>query len=106
MTLRRSVLTVIRHLFKLQVLCVSQFTLYGTLTKKNQPDYKKAMKSEPAREMYNEFLEMLKAAYEEDKIKDGQFGAMMDVSLVNDGPVTLVIESDPKAPEEEEQEAS
>jgi len=89
-----------------EVLCVSQFTLYGTLTKKNQPDYKKAMKSKPAREMYHEFLEMLKAAYEEDKIKDGQFGAMMDVSLVNDGPVTLVIESEPKAPEEEEQEAS
>jgi len=85
----------------MEVLCVSQFTLYGTLSKKNQPDYKKAMKAEPARAMYSEFLEMLKAAYQEDKIKDGEFGAMMDVSLVNDGPVTLVFESEPKAPEEE-----
>lgn len=81
----------------LEVLCVSQFTLYGTLTKKNQPDYKRAMKSIPAQELYSEFLEKLKANYEEDKIKDGVFGAMMDVSLVNDGPVTIVIESEPKA---------
>ena len=76
---------------------MSQFTLYGTLTKKNQPDYKRAMKSIPAQELYSEFLEKLKANYEEDKIKDGVFGAMMDVSLVNDGPVTIVIESEPKA---------
>ncbi|KAL3938186.1 MAG: hypothetical protein SGBAC_006852 [Bacillariaceae sp.] len=87
----------------LEVLCVSQFTLYGTLSKKNQPDYKKAMKSEPARAMYSEFLDMLKAAYQEEKIKDGEFGAMMEVALVNDGPVTLVIESEPKAPAPEEE---
>ena len=82
----------------LEVLCVSQFTLYGTLSKKHQPDYKLAMKSIPAQEMYSDFLEMLKSNYETDKIKDGVFGAMMDVALVNDGPVTIVIESDPKAP--------
>jgi D-tyrosyl-tRNA(Tyr) deacylase len=80
----------------LEVLCVSQFTLYGTLTKKQQPDYKLAMKSIPAQEMYNTFLQMLKSSYEDDKVKDGVFGAMMDVALVNDGPVTIVIESDPK----------
>jgi D-tyrosyl-tRNA(Tyr) deacylase len=80
----------------LEVLCVSQFTLYGTLTKKNQPDYKRAMKAIPAQEMYNEFLELLKSNYEPEKIFDGQFGAMMDVALVNDGPVTIVIESTPK----------
>ncbi|KAG7355882.1 D-tyrosyl-tRNAtyr deacylase [Nitzschia inconspicua] len=77
----------------LEVLCVSQFTLYGKLTKKNQPDYKHAMKAVPAQEMYNAFLEMLKSNYEPEKIKDGIFGAMMDVALVNDGPVTIVIES-------------
>ena len=76
-----------------EVLCVSQFTLYGTLTKKNQPDYKLAMKSIQAQQMYNEFLDLLKTSYEVDKIKDGQFGAMMDVALINDGPVTIVIES-------------
>ena len=79
----------------LEVLCVSQFTLYGTLSKKHQPDYKLSMKSIPAQEMYAEFLEMLKSNYEPDKIKDGVFGAKMDVALVNDGPVTIVIESDP-----------
>jgi D-tyrosyl-tRNA(Tyr) deacylase len=53
------------------------------------------MKSAPAQELYNNFLELLKADYEADKIKDGVFGAMMDVALVNDGPVTIVIESVP-----------
>ena len=78
-----------------EVLCVSQFTLYGTLSKKNQPDYKLAMKSVPAQELYNKFLALLKENYEEDKIFDGRFGAMMDVELINDGPVTLVIDSEP-----------
>jgi D-tyrosyl-tRNA(Tyr) deacylase len=79
----------------LEVLCVSQFTLYGKLSKKNQPDYKLAMKSVPARALYNQFLNMLKESYEEDKIFDGKFGEMMDVELVNDGPVTIVIDSEP-----------
>ena len=81
----------------MEVLCVSQFTLYGTLSKKSQPDYKLAMKTIPAQEMYNEFLEMLRSSYEPEKIFDGKFGEMMDVALVNDGPVTIVIESGPIA---------
>ena len=80
-----------------EVLCVSQFTLYGTLTKKNQPDYKYAMKSDPAQDLYNKFLDMLKESYSDSKIKDGAFGKMMDVELINDGPVTLVVESGPLA---------
>jgi len=88
------------------ILCVSQFTLYGTLgSKKQQPDYKLAMKSEQAEQMYGRFLEMLKAQYQPDKIHDGVFGAMMDVALVNDGPVTIMIESEPSSPEEKEEEA-
>jgi D-tyrosyl-tRNA(Tyr) deacylase len=79
----------------LEVLLVSQFTLYGTLSKKHQPDYKRSMKAEPARQLYDNFLKMVQEAYEADKIKDGVFGAMMDVELVNDGPVTLILESDP-----------
>lgn len=51
------------------------------------------MKSIEAEEMYNSFLEMLRTGYKTDKIKDGKFGAMMDVELINDGPVTLVIDS-------------
>lgn len=76
-----------------EILCVSQFTLYGTLSKKNQPDYKLAMKADQAQMMYNQFLDMLKEGYDDTKIFDGAFGEMMDVGLVNDGPVTLVIDS-------------
>lgn len=74
-------------------LCVSQFTLYGTLSKKHQPDYKRAMKAVTAETMYCSFLEMLQTDYLPEKIHNGVFGAMMDVALVNDGPVTLVIDS-------------
>ena len=85
---------------KLSILLVSQFTLYGTLSKKNQPDYKLAMKAIPAEILYNKFLSMVRENYcdsgdVEDKIQDGEFGAMMDVELINDGPVTLVIEDEP-----------
>ena len=86
----------------LDLLCVSQFTLYGKLSKKNQPDYKMAMKAESAQTMYASFLQMLRDSYEEDKIHDGIFGAMMDVELVNDGPVTIMIESDPSPPESDD----
>ena len=80
-----------RHSVKqrnLEVLLVSQFTLYGTLSKKNQPDYKRAMKSQRAQRMYGEFVDMVRQSYSDhpDRVKDGVFGAMMDVSLVNDGP--------------------
>lgn len=75
------------------LLLVSQFTLYGTLTKKNQPDYKRAMKSEPAKILYDQFLQLLRKNYVDDKIHDGAFGQMMEVKLVNDGPVTILIES-------------
>lgn len=63
----------------LEILCVSQFTLYGKLTKKHQPDYKHSMKAVPAKEMYETFLDTLKTNYNPEKIKDGVFGAMMDV---------------------------
>lgn len=76
-----------------EILCVSQFTLYGTLSKKNQPDYKLAMKADQAQDMYSNFLELLRNGYEVNKIFDGKFGAMMDVGLVNDGPVTIMIDS-------------
>jgi D-aminoacyl-tRNA deacylase len=76
------------------LLLVSQFTLYGTLSKKNQPDYKLAMKASPAKDLYTEFINMVRDQYEADKVHDGVFGAMMDVSLVNDGPVTIIIESE------------
>lgn len=71
---------------------VSQFTLYGQ-TKKNKPDFHLAMKTELSREFYATFLRELAVAYQEDKIKDGVFGAKMEVNITNDGPVTLELDS-------------
>lgn len=74
-----------------EFLCVSQFTLYGTIKKGTKPDFHKAAKGETAILLYNEFLKNLREGMGDDsKVKDGEFGAMMDVSLVNDGPVTIV----------------
>eukprot|EP00546_Thalassionema_frauenfeldii_P008943 CAMPEP_0178913118 /NCGR_PEP_ID=MMETSP0786-20121207/10657_1 /TAXON_ID=186022 /ORGANISM="Thalassionema frauenfeldii, Strain CCMP 1798" /LENGTH=134 /DNA_ID=CAMNT_0020585809 /DNA_START=191 /DNA_END=595 /DNA_ORIENTATION=- len=88
-----------------EILCVSQFTLYGTLSnKKWQPDYKLAMKALPAKDLYQKFLEQLGHSYDKEKILDGVFGAMMDVELVNDGPVTIIIESDPQPRSERNEE--
>lgn len=83
------------------VLLVSQFTLYGRLTKKNQPDYQDSMKAIPAQALYEQFVQLVQASHTTGVVKDGIFGAMMDVALVNDGPVTIIIDS-PIAQQEEE----
>ncbi|GBP59424.1 D-aminoacyl-tRNA deacylase 1 [Eumeta japonica] len=75
-----------------EVLCISQFTLYNTL-KGNKPDFHNAMPGEAAKQFYEEFLELLKKSYKAEKIKDGVFAAYMQVSIQNDGPVTIEIES-------------
>jgi D-aminoacyl-tRNA deacylase len=77
-----------------QILCVSQFTLCGRIRNGNKPDFSKAMKPGEAKQVYNAFLDRLKLGLGEDKVYDGVFGAMMSVSLVNDGPVTFTISSD------------
>ncbi|XP_065052061.1 D-aminoacyl-tRNA deacylase-like [Rhopilema esculentum] len=76
----------------LEVLCVSQFTLYSVL-KGNKPDFHKAMEAERSKLLYEEILGKLRKDYAEDKIKDGRFAAYMQVSIQNDGPVTINIES-------------
>lgn len=68
-----------------QVLCVSQFTLYGEARKGNRPSYTAAAPAEQAEPLYERFCERLGAAR-------GVFGACMGVALVNDGPVTLLVE--------------
>src|ERR1700735_4270129 len=68
------------------VLCVSQFTLYGDARRGNRPSYVDAARPELAEPLYERFCERLGAAR-------GVFGAMMEVELVNDGPVTLLLES-------------
>jgi D-tyrosyl-tRNA(Tyr) deacylase len=67
------------------VLCVSQFTLYGDARKGNRPSYVAAAPPDRAEPLYERFCERLGA-------KRGVFGALMAVELVNDGPVTLLLE--------------
>ena len=67
------------------VLCISQFTLYGDARKGNRPSYVDAARPEHAEPLYDRVCERLGAAR-------GRFGAMMQVALVNDGPVTLLLE--------------
>jgi D-tyrosyl-tRNA(Tyr) deacylase len=69
-----------------EVLCVSQFTLYGDTRRGNRPSYVAAAPGELAEPLYERFCERLGA-------RRGVFGAMMAVELVNDGPVTLLLES-------------
>lgn len=69
-----------------EVLCVSQFTLYGDARRGNRPSYVAAAPPEHAEPLYERFCERLGA-------QKGVFGAMMAVELVNDGPVTLMVES-------------
>ena len=69
-----------------EVLCVSQFTLYGDARKGNRPSYMDAAPGAEAEPLYDRFCEHLAAA-------KGVFGACMGVALVNDGPVTLLLES-------------
>ncbi|CAG8759984.1 13216_t:CDS:2, partial [Racocetra persica] len=59
----------------------------------NKPDFHRSMKTEFSKEMYANFINRIKQEYFEDRIKDGVFGAMMNVSLVNEGPVTLELDS-------------
>jgi D-aminoacyl-tRNA deacylase len=70
-----------------EVLCVSQFTLYGDTRKGNRPAYVAAARPEVAEPLYERFCERLAA-------RRGVFGARMDVELVNDGPVTVLLELD------------
>jgi D-tyrosyl-tRNA(Tyr) deacylase len=76
-----------------EILCVSQFTLMANTTKGNKPDFHRAMTTGASREMYATFLDKLRQEYKQEKIQDGRFGAMMDVSLTNEGPVTFTLDS-------------
>nr|DAD21122.1 TPA_asm: hypothetical protein HUJ06_022585 [Nelumbo nucifera] len=74
------------------VLLVSQFTLYGIL-KGNKPDFHVAMPPERAKPFYASLVERFRKAYNPESVKDGVFGAMMKVNLINDGPVTMQLDS-------------
>jgi len=76
-----------------EVLIISQFTLYGDAQKGNRPSFMNAAKPEIAITLYEKFVERMKVNMGNDKIKTGIFGAMMEVKIINDGPVTILIES-------------
>lgn len=74
-----------------EVMVISNFTLYGDCRKGRRPSYDKASTPEKAEKLYRQVIERLKE--QKIKVKTGEFGAMMKVSLINDGPVTLILES-------------
>lgn len=73
------------------ILSVSQFTLYGDCRKGRRPNFMRAARPEQALKLYEHFNELLRAKGL--TVETGQFGAMMDVQLVNDGPVTIIVET-------------
>ncbi len=74
------------------ILLISQFTLHASTKKGNRPSYIKASKPEFAIPMYNKFITQLENEMGK-KIETGEFGAMMNISLVNNGPVTIIIDT-------------
>ena len=75
-----------------EILLISQFTLHAKTKKGNRPSYTKAAKPEIAVPLYNKFISTMNEILNSE-IQTGEFGANMKVSLVNDGPVTIIIDT-------------
>jgi D-aminoacyl-tRNA deacylase len=73
------------------ILVVSQFTLYGDCSKGTRPSFTDAAKPDLAKPLYEYFIQLLRQ--KDINTKTGEFGAHMEVSLINDGPITLILES-------------
>ncbi|EPX73962.1 D-Tyr-tRNA deacylase [Schizosaccharomyces octosporus yFS286] len=76
-----------------EILCVSQFTLHARVNKGAKPDFHRSMKGPEAVQLYEAVLEGLKASLGNDSVKNGVFGAMMNVQLTNNGPVTILYDT-------------
>jgi D-tyrosyl-tRNA(Tyr) deacylase len=74
------------------IMVISQFTLYASTRKGNRPSYIKAAKPEIANALYERFIRVLNREYQKE-VKTGEFGALMKISLLNDGPVTIIIDT-------------
>jgi D-tyrosyl-tRNA(Tyr) deacylase len=79
-----------------EILVISQFTLHASTKKGNRPSYIRAARPETAIPLYEKFIQQLSNEMGKE-IKTGEFGAMMEVELINDGPVTIIIDSKDKA---------
>ena len=75
------------------VLIVSQFTLYADTRKGTRPGFSDAAPPESAEPLYNNYVDCVRSELGDSKVVTGVFRAMMEVSLINDGPVTVIIES-------------
>ena len=75
-----------------ELIVVSQFTLHASTKKGNRPSYIRSAKPETAIPLYNSFVHQLEAELKK-QVHTGEFGAMMQVSLINDGPVTIIIDT-------------
>ena len=73
-------------------LIVSQFTLYADTRKGNRPSFVAAARPEEAIRLYRYFVDQIKSILGENKVAEGVFGAMMDVELINEGPVTIWVD--------------
>lgn len=78
----------------LGVLAVSQFTLYARTDKGSKPDFHEAMRGDTALPMFNSFVEMMqKELGSGERVQTGAFGQLMEVEIINDGPVTILLET-------------
>jgi D-tyrosyl-tRNA(Tyr) deacylase len=80
----------------LDVLLVSQFTLYARCNKGAKPDFSRAMGTEDARVFFDAFVAEFRGVVGDARVKIGEFGAMMQVDIVNEGPVTVTLDSQNK----------
>ena len=79
-----------------EILAISQFTLHAKTKKGNRPSYQQAAKPEVSIPIYNKFVEQLGVDLGKD-VQTGKFGAYMKINLINDGPVTIIIDTKNKA---------